>query len=145
MRRYTRTVDQDAIRKKEIAAIHVLKAQAGMSDDEYRAMLLGVTGKASAADLDERERSQVLDRFAKLGVKSTARMRRDRVGGDRRQMLAKIDALLVAAGRDRAYLRSMVKRIAGVDALEFCDPMRLQKLIVALTLDADRHGRAYPR
>jgi len=138
-------IDREALRKKEIAAIHVLKTQAAMTDDEYRAMLQGVAGKTSAADLDDAGRRRVLDHFARLGVKSTARMRRDRVGGDRRVLLSKIDALLKAANRDRQYLQSMVKRITGADALEFCDPIRLQKLVVALTLDADRHGRYYPR
>jgi len=145
MRNTARQIDPEVLRKREIAAIHVLKSQAGMSDDEYRALLEGVTGKSSAADLDRAERRRVLDRFAKMGVKSTARMRRDRVGGDRQALLAKIDAQLAAAGRDRRYLATMVKRVTGADALEFCDPLRLQKLVIALTLDANRHGRAYPR
>jgi len=138
-------IDRAAIRKKEIAVIHVLKAQAAMRDDEYRAMLHSVAGKTSAADLDDAGRRKVLDHFARLGVKSTARMKRERVGGDRRSLLAKIDALLKAAGRDRRYLATMIKRITGADALEFCDPLRLQKLVIALTLDANRHGREYPR
>jgi len=138
-------IDREAIRKKEIAVIHVLKAQAAMRDDEYRAMLHAVAGKSSAADLDDAGRRRVLDHFARMGVKSTARMRRDRVGGDRRALLAKIDALLQVAGRDRRYLATMIKRITGADALEFCDPLRLQKLVIALTLDANRHGREYPR
>ncbi len=133
-----------AQRNKEIAAIHVLKSQAGMSEDEYRAMLFNVTGKKSAADLDPFERRRVYDYFARLGVKTSARKKQDRVGQDRRRLLAKIDAQLAAAGRDRAYLKSMVKRIAKVDALEFCDVEALKKLVAALAIDANRHGRHYP-
>jgi len=121
MRKPINPFEREALRKKEIAVIHVLKAQARMDDDQYSAMLHAVTGKTSAADLDDGQRRKVLDHFARLGVKSTARMRRERVGGDRRPMLAKIDALLTASGRDRRYLAGMIKRVTGADALEFCD------------------------
>ena len=35
----------------------------------------------------------------------------------------------------------MVKRIAKVDTLEFCDEEALSKLVAALAIDAKRHGR----
>ncbi len=127
--------------RNPLAAIHILKTQAGMTDDEYRTMLQTVTGKSSAKDLDAREQRRVFDYFARLGVKSTARAKLDRVGSDRRRLLAKIDAQLAAAGRDREYLAGMVKRIAKVDAIEFCDTDGLSKLIAALAIDAQRHGR----
>ena len=72
------------------------------------------------------------------------RQRLDRVGQSRQRLLAKLTAQLSAAGRDRKYLDVMVKRIAKVDALEFCDEQALSKLIAALAIDANRHGRAYP-
>lgn len=131
-------------RNRDLAAIHVLKAQAGMTEDEYRTMLQSVTGKTSAKDLTDAERRRVFNYFTRLGVKSTARAKLDRVGADRRRLLAKIDAQLAAAGRDRTYLASMVKRVAKVDAIEFCDTDGLQKLVAALAIDAQRHGRAYP-
>ena len=131
-----------ARRRNDLAAIHVLKTQAGMTEDEYREMLHAIAGKRSAAELDDVERRRVFDYFIRLGVKSTARGKRDRVGSDRHRLLAKIDAQLAAAGRDREYLAGMVKRIAKVDALEFCDQHALSKLVAALAIDAKRHGRA---
>lgn len=133
-----------ARRRNDLAAIHVLKTQAGMTEDEYREMLNATTGKRSAAELNDAQRRRVFDYFSRLGVKSTARSKLDRVGGSRRRLLAKIDAQLAAAGRDRRYLDGMVKRIAKVDALEFCDEQALSRLIAALAIDAKRHGRAYP-
>lgn len=133
-----------ARKRNDLAAIHVLKARAGMSDDEYRQMLLTVTGKRSAAELDDTERRRVFDYFGRLGVKSNSRQRRDRVGQDRQRLLAKIDAQLAAAGRDRTYIAGMVKRVAKVDAIEFADTDGLQRLVAALAIDAERHGRAYP-
>lgn len=131
-------------RKRAITAIHVLKTQAGMGDDEYRTMLQAQTGKASCKDMDIAQLRRVLDHFARLGVKSAGRKRLDRVGSSRQRLLAKLTAQLSAAGRDRSYLDGMVKRIAKVDALEFCDEQALSKLVAALAKDADRHGRAYP-
>lgn len=133
-----------ARRRNDLAAIHVLKTQAGMTEDEYREMLNATTGKRSAAELNDAQRRRVFYYFSRLGVKSTARSKLDRVGGNRRRLLAKIDAQLAAAGRDRRYLDGMVKRIAKVDALEFCDEQALSRLIAALAIDAKRHGRAYP-
>ncbi|WMD23081.1 regulatory protein GemA [Achromobacter seleniivolatilans] len=131
-------------RKRAISAVHVLKTQAGMSDDEYRAMLQAQTGLTSSKDLDIAQLRRVLDHFARLGVKSQGRAKLDRVGTSRQRLLAKLTAQLNAAGRDRRYLDGMVKRIAKVDALEFCDEHALSKLIAALAIDAKRHGRAYP-
>lgn len=129
-------------RKRAITAIHVLKAQAAMPDEDYRTMLVAQTGKASCAEMEIGELRRVLEQFARLGIKSAARGKRDRVGRDRHRLLAKIDAQLAAAGRDREYLAGMVKRIAKVDALEFCDETALGKLVAALAIDAKRHGRA---
>jgi len=135
-------VDAEVRRRKELSAIHVLKTQAAMTEDEYRAMLASVTGKDSAGELNQVERRRVLDYFARMGVKSTARIRRENLG-ERAPLFTKIDALLEAAGRDRAYLKSMVRRMTGAEDLGACGAMQLQKLVVALTMDANRHGRAY--
>ena len=131
----------NARRRNDLAAIHFLKSKAGMTEDEYRTMLQSVTGKTSASELDDAQRRRVFDYFSRLGVKSTARSKLDRVGGGRRRLLAKIDAQLAAADRDREYLGGMVKRIAKVDALEFCDEDALSKIVAALAIDAKRHGR----
>lgn len=143
-RAFVRT-DEATQARKALAAIHVLKKQACMTEDEYRAMLLAQTGLASCKDMSLAQLKRVLDHFARLGVKSTARLRRERVGGASRQrLIAKLNAQLAAAGRNRTYLNGMIKRIAKVDALEFCDEAALSKLVAALAYDAKRHGRAYP-
>lgn len=135
----------DTSARKALAAIHVCKKQAAMTDDEYRAMLLAQTGLTSCKGMSMAQLKRVLDHFASLGFTSTARKQRERVGGASRQrLMSKLTAQLAAAGRSRAYLDGMVKRIAKVDALEFCDEAALSKLVAALAYDAKRHGRAYP-
>jgi hypothetical protein len=38
--------------KTELARIHILKKEAGITDDEYRSLLSGAAGVASAADIE---------------------------------------------------------------------------------------------
>ncbi len=131
-------------RQRLVATVHILKGQAGMNDDEYRTMLFAQTGKSSSKDMGIEDLKRVLDHYARLGIKSTARTKLDRVGTSRQRLLAKVHAQLASAGRDTSYLNSMVKRIVKVDAIEFCDEAGLSKLIAALAIDAKRHGRAFP-
>jgi phage gp16-like protein len=57
----------------------------------------------------------------------------------RTALLSKIDALLLAHGRDRSYIEpGMVKRICKVDCLTFCTPKQLRKLVAALAIDSGR-------
>lgn len=52
-----------ARRKSLIISAHVAKRDLGLPDDEYRALLLGATGKESCADMDVRELSRVMNVF----------------------------------------------------------------------------------
>ena len=59
-------------RKRAITTIHVLKAQAGMDDDDYRTMLHAQTGKASCKDMDIVE--QMCIRDSSLSARSRSPM-----------------------------------------------------------------------
>lgn len=50
-----------------IAKIHIAKAQLGLDDEDYRALLARVTGKRSSRDLNAREVDMVLGEFKRLG------------------------------------------------------------------------------
>ena len=57
-------------RRSELARIHIgAKQLVGDDDDAYRDMLEAVTGKRSAAELDEDGRREVLEHLAACGVK----------------------------------------------------------------------------
>jgi phage gp16-like protein len=62
-----------------LAAIHVLKAQLQMADDDYRALLRTLTGKDSSKLLDERQREALRQHLQGLaeraGVAKTTRAR----------------------------------------------------------------------
>jgi phage gp16-like protein len=64
------------IDKKEIAVIHIAKTQLGISEEDYRAILKQQCGVESSKQLDKRGLATLMDYFAKLGFKSTARARR---------------------------------------------------------------------
>ncbi len=59
-----------ARRKAELGKIHIAKAQLGLAEDDYRALLWGVGKVESAADLDARGRAALLDEFKQIGFKA---------------------------------------------------------------------------
>jgi len=61
------TPHADAIRKRELALIHIGKAHLGYSREDYEYLLRELTGKTSAAAMDAAQRDVVLKRFKLLG------------------------------------------------------------------------------
>lgn len=60
-----------ALTKKQTALIHVAKAQLGLSDDDYRAVLRDEAGVGSSRNLDNDGFDAVMERFRSLGFKPT--------------------------------------------------------------------------
>lgn len=52
-----------------LAIINIAKAQLGLEEDDYRALLQRVTGKASLRQMSERQRIDVLDELKRKGFK----------------------------------------------------------------------------
>ena len=52
-----------------IAAIHTLKSKLALSEDDYRALLLTLTGKRSSRDMNQAERRAVREHLARLAEK----------------------------------------------------------------------------
>jgi phage gp16-like protein len=131
-------------RKSELAMIHVAKKSLALEDDVYRSILVKVTGKASASELDAAGRLVLIDHFKKLGFKVTAKRAgrpRPAVARDRLVYVKKIEAQLAEAKRPWAYADAMAKRICGIDRIDWCEPADLLKIIAALSYDAKRNGR----
>lgn len=135
----------DVLRKNELAKIHLAKKQLALDDDEYRAIMLSVTGKQSAADLDWQGRQKLLNHFKKIGFKVKAKAggrARPTVGEDRAPRMRKIEALLADSGRSWAYADGLAKKLFAsttkVERIEFCDGDHLAKVIAALVIDAKR-------
>lgn len=140
-----------------IAAIHVLKAKLALSDEDYRALLVQLTGKASSKDMDQAQRRQVrehLQRLAEAAGLAQPTRRRPLTGEQFARAKAaasprerKVWALWhqlhrdgVVANPSRTALDAWVERTVQVSSLRFCTAAQLDTLIEALKAWQSRGG-----
>lgn len=129
-------------RASAIAKVHVAKKQLGLDDGTYRAVLHRVTGRDSAADLNEVQLGNVIREFVRLGWTGGADLRTGRTSTGRL-----IRALWRDASRERseASLRSMIRRVLGLAEDVIPEPDMLSvadasKMIEALKSMKRRHA-----
>lgn len=143
-----------------IAAIHVLKSKLKLSDDDYRALLTGLTGKSSCTAMSAREQAMVrahMDNLAaRMGIPQTSARRAmtgEQFAKAKRQASPKerkVWAIWHQLHRDGKVqdngaraLDAFVRRQVHVDALRFCTDAQLNTLIESLKVWDDRrkpHG-----
>lgn len=138
-----------------VAAIHVLKASLSLSDDDYRALLVQLTGKSSSKLLDERQRGAVREHMQalaeRLGVAKATRGRPFMQKRFAEKKAAtppkerKVWALWHQLHRDgriqdnsAAALNAWVDRTVHVSAMVWCNDAQLVTLIEALKRWVDR-------
>lgn len=131
------------------AAIHVLKSKLQLSDDDYRALLLGLTHKSSTKDMTDGERQAVRDHMQRLGERMKVVTPGQRRAAVPRSFAAakaqasprerKVWALWNQLGRDGVVrdtsaraLNAWVERTVHVSALGFANSAQLDTLIEAL-------------
>ncbi|MEL5721559.1 MAG: regulatory protein GemA [Treponemataceae bacterium] len=139
-------------REKLIQLIHVGKNKIALSEDDYRNLLAGITGKTSCADMNISELASVFHAIKDLGFtpcfkprpKSNRKMkvREEEIGKATAEQLDYIKALweLAARVKTEAALQAFVKRIAGVPFLRWLDVYSAQKVILALRDMAEKAG-----
>ena len=140
-----------------IGAIHVLKAKLRLSDDDYRALLKGLTLKTSSKDMSPAEQQKVRDHMQALaeraGVVQPTRRRPmpasrfAKSKADATPKERKVWALWHQLHRDGlvhdtspAALNAWVERTVHVSALRFCNGAQLDTLIEALKAWQQRGG-----
>ena len=139
-----------------IRAIHVLKGKLSLSDDDYRALLIELTGHSSSKAMTQPQRRTVREHLqrlaARMGIEQPATRQRPLPDAQFAQAKAaasprerKVWALWHQLHRDglvdnpsAAALNAWVKRQVGVDALRFCTGPQLDTLIEALKAWGDR-------
>ncbi len=106
-----------------LAAIHVGRKALGLDEDTYRALLVRVTGKSSAGQMDAAERDRVVSEMRRLGFNGVSKAPQSTVTG---RFAPVIRALWISAYhldlvRDRtdAALISFVKRQTNIDHLNW--------------------------
>lgn len=124
------------LRKRELTLIHLAKAQLGMADDAYRAMLFAVARVNSAADLDFAGRKRVMEHLQNCGF----RKKSSGTGGGRHApQIAKVRALLIAMGRlPDSYADSIAMRMWQIKRFVWLDAQQLHALIAALAIEQQR-------
>jgi phage gp16-like protein len=144
-----------------IAAIHVLKSQLCLSDDDYRALLVQLTGHNSSKLLADRQREAVRNHLQgmaeRMGVAKPARGRPfgAKRFADRKAATPpkerKVWALWNQLHRDgriqdnsAAALNAWVSRTVQVAALVWCNDAQLVTLIEALKRWVDRPAASQP-
>lgn len=137
---------QPDFRRRQLAAIHVMRTQLALDDDTYRAMLRQLTGADSAAELNPQQRGQVLDHLTRLKLalvraSDRAAYPERPATTDSNPQLQKIEALLTEAKQPWSYAVGICKRVCKKDRLEWCTSAELGKVIAALTYHARRNGR----
>ena len=131
------------------AAIHVLKAKLRLSDDDYRALLKGLTLKTSSKDMSPAEQQKVRDHMQALAERAgvvqptrrrpmpAARFAKSKADATPKER--KVWALWHQLGRDGVVrdtspqaLNKWVERQVGVSAMVFANGAQLDTLIEAL-------------
>ncbi|MBL1267629.1 MAG: regulatory protein GemA [Halomonas sp.] len=135
------------ISKGKLAQIHIAKAQLGLSDEDYRAILARTAGVSSAKELTNKTVGGVMYEFRRLGFEpkpaKKAGRKAPRPPRSRQNVMAKIEAMLTHAQRPWAYADSMAKRMFNVERVDWLDDDQLHRLMTGLIIDAKRQGR-YP-
>lgn len=138
------------------AAIHVLKSKLQLTDDDYRALLKGLTNKTSSKDLSDKERQAVRDHMQQLaermGVVKPGRRRAParsfaQAKAEASPRERKVWALWHQLHRDGLVhdtspkaLNAWVLKMVGVSALAFANAAQLDTLIEALKSWQQRGG-----
>ena len=132
-----------------IAAIHALKSKLQLSTDDYRALLVNLTGKSSSTDLSQAERAKVRDHMQALAER-LGLARPTRRGAMTGQQFSKskeeasprekkvwalwhqLHKHKLIANPGKAALDAWVLRTVHVSTLRFCTPAQLDICIEAL-------------
>lgn len=142
----------DALTGKHFAIIRVAKEQVGMSDEDYRAFLLLLTGQETAKALTPVTFKKLMSRFEAMGFRSTA-MRKDAARRPGKASVAQIRMISQlwaeftdGTGTDTGLRHWMEKRGYG-SSVTFLENETTRKVIAALmnmvsrkTLKDARHG-----
>jgi phage gp16-like protein len=136
-----------AASRRLLAMVHIAKKKLGLTDDDYRAILLDVTGKRSAGDCSVEQLGDVIDHFRARGWESdkpqgrTGPRRADHAPARKaRALWISLHALGVIDDASERALEAFGRRQLGCTALQWADQGHMSGLIEALKKMAERDG-----
>ena len=123
-------------RQKLIQLIHIGRNKLALSDDAYRAILRGASGKNSCADMTISELEEAMKALRRAGFRVRKRLplRPENIGQATREQLEYIKGMweLAATYKTDKALNAFIRRVAKVDDIRFLDVQGAQKVILAL-------------
>lgn len=133
-----------------LGKVHVAKKMLGLTDDDYRAILLEETGHLSAKDCSAAQLTRVVERFKKRGFadkpKSPAGKAAQRRPADSpmakkaRAMWISLHQLGAIDNPAEPALEAFARGQLKCTAMQWADQSQAYKLIEALKAMAERHG-----
>ena len=138
MTRKIKTVGQ-RLDRNHFAQIHIAKAQLGLDDANYRALLMRAAGVSTSSDLDINGFNAVMEEFAQLGFVSTATRERQletsRAPGHstnaQRTLIRRLWRVFTGRNDDRGLSCWLMKKWT-VSHVKFLSAEQAQKAIGAL-------------
>jgi len=132
-------------RRSMLAKVHVAKKELNLSDDDYEAILLDVTGNASAGNCTDAELDRVIKRFESKGFRpkakaSGAKPASHPAAGKARALWISLYHLGAIHNSSEKALEAFAKRQLGCDKLQWADQSQSYLLIEGLKAMAERHG-----
>ncbi|MDK2955392.1 MAG: hypothetical protein PWQ57_888 [Desulfovibrionales bacterium] len=137
-------------RKTLLAQAHMAPMQLGMSDEDRRAVLQNLFGVDSCKHLTVRQLDQLIRHFEKCGWAPSPRRKAEKQPKRSREpeMLAKVQALLSELHAVQGdwhpwhYATAILRRMYGVERLEWANAKQLRGVIAALHRHLQRRADA---
>lgn len=135
-----------AERRKNLAKIHIAKQQLCLEDEDYRLIVKRVCGVESAAEADFAGHLQLLKEFWRLGwrPKPAKPAKAPSIKDPQSRRIRWLWLRLIEVGEVRSIepsaLASYVKRLTGVDRLEWLTAAQAHRVIGGLQQWAGRVG-----
>lgn len=136
---------QRPINNRQKALVHVAKAQLGLDDASYRDILASY-GVQSSRELTERQFSDLMTYFGRLGFQRAPRGKRQPQAtatyvDEKSRYLAAIERLLLEKNLPWNYAHAIGKNMFGVARLAWLEAAQLHKVMVALIYHKRRGQR----
>lgn len=126
------------MKSKYIKLIHIAKSQLNLDDDTYRHLLLNVTKKTSTKDMTVWELEKVVTSLKTKGFKVTSSKKAGKITATEpvhkkiRSLWLELADAGVVKNRSEKAINSYVKRITGVEVMDWLNTVQAMRVIESL-------------
>ena len=128
-------------RRALLAKVHIAKKELDIEEDDYRDLLEGEYGVRSAADMSNLALRHLVSLFKEKGWQPRTKKGKHK-GGEQVEALRKRAREMAGQLEDGdKRLRGLVKKVCGVEDLEWCgEAVRLKQLLAWLNTICEKEG-----